>query len=262
MQRDPYLGKIRPSARLNGNRRPGRVGRLLVPILVAGGVIGALAGMYYLIASKQLLAVEQVVVRGVERLSPGGVRSVAGILPGENILRVDLDAPRQRLETQAWVASAAVSRQFPSTILIKVWERKPFALVELGQTYIVDCYGVLLQSCESCNALPFPRVTGLGDVENCSLGTVLPGLANLLDIVSLAQTSDFFSRYGLAALDSSDPRHIRLFTQRGDVEVRLGAGLTRTQLEDLDEVLPRLPETRRIAYISVSGNRRVVVKVM
>jgi len=231
-------------------------------VLVLGSVLAAIAGMYYLVTSKQLLAVQRVVVLGAERLSPDGVRSVAGVLPGENVLRVDLDAARRRLEGQAWVARTAVSRQLPSTVVVQVTERKPFALLELGQTYIVDRQGVVLQPCANCEALPFPRVTGLGEMVDISPGAVVSGLPALLDILSLAQTSEFFSRYGLSALDASDPRDIRLFTQRGGVEVRVGGGLTRTQVEDLDEVFPRLPEGRRIACIDVSGNRRVIVKAM
>jgi len=187
---------------------------------------------------------------------------VAGILPGENIFTVDLDRARQRLESQAWIASAAVSRQFPSSIVIQVTERKPFAVVELERTHVVDREGVLLQTCDNCASLPFPRVTGVGQGADCSLGAVVPGLTPLLDMVALAQASEFFSRYGLAVLDASNPRQIRLFTLHGEMEVRLGERLTTAQLRDLDGVFRQLPEARRISYIGASGNRRVVVGAM
>ncbi len=78
----------------------------------------------------------------------------------------------------------------------------------------------------------------------------------------MAQTSEFFTGYGLAALDASDPLQIRLFTQRAGVEVRVGANFTRAQVDALDQVLPWLPEAGRIAYIDVSGDKRVIVKAL
>ena len=71
IQRDRYLGRIRPASRSNGKRLPGRVERVLLPMLVVGSVLAAMAGMYYLVTSKQLLAVQRVVVLGARWVGPG-----------------------------------------------------------------------------------------------------------------------------------------------------------------------------------------------
>ncbi|MDR1726703.1 MAG: FtsQ-type POTRA domain-containing protein [Acidobacteriota bacterium] len=62
-----------------------------------------------------------------------------------NILRIDLDAVRRRLEDETWVKRVALRRVLPSTLVVDVTERTPTAIVELGGVQMVaDGEGVLL----------------------------------------------------------------------------------------------------------------------
>ena len=62
-----------------------------------------------------------------------------------NILRIDLDGTRQRLEREAWVKRVKIRRVLPSLLVLHVEEREPTVLLELGGvTMMADDEGVLL----------------------------------------------------------------------------------------------------------------------
>ena len=62
-----------------------------------------------------------------------------------NILRIDLDEARRRLENETWVKRVEVHRVLPSSLVLRIEERKPVALMELGGAQMMaDGEGVLL----------------------------------------------------------------------------------------------------------------------
>jgi cell division protein FtsQ len=62
-----------------------------------------------------------------------------------NVLRIDLDQVRDRLEREAWVEQAEVRRILPSDLVIQIRERIPEVIFELsGELMLADRTGILL----------------------------------------------------------------------------------------------------------------------
>jgi len=62
-----------------------------------------------------------------------------------NILNIDLDKARQRLEMETWVKRVEIHRVLPSLLDLRVYEREPAVLLELGGVQMMaDREGVLL----------------------------------------------------------------------------------------------------------------------
>jgi len=62
-----------------------------------------------------------------------------------NILRIDLDKARRRLEKETWVKNIEIHRVLPSQLVMRVNEREPAVLLELGGVQMMaDTEGVLL----------------------------------------------------------------------------------------------------------------------
>jgi cell division protein FtsQ len=80
------------------------------------------------IASLAGLSVKHIVVRGRHNTPEPVLREALGVTPGEPILGFSLVAARQRIESLAWVQSAVVERRLPSTVLVVLTEKRPFAL--------------------------------------------------------------------------------------------------------------------------------------
>jgi len=92
------------------------------------------------------------------------LNAALGIRPGEPILSYSLSEARQRLESIKWVEHATVERRLPGTILVRLTERRPFAVWQSeGKFLLVDREGeVVADSDVAAFADQLPLVVGPG----------------------------------------------------------------------------------------------------
>ena len=114
----------RISVRRDAGRR--RLRRITLVLALVALVVLALVA-----TRTPLLDVDRVTVAGNERTSVDDVRNAAGIRLGEPLLSIDLGTVASRVEELPWVASADVTRSWPSTVKIQVTEREPVAVVQV-----------------------------------------------------------------------------------------------------------------------------------
>jgi cell division protein FtsQ len=117
-----------------------------------------------LIAEASSLQIGHMVVRGHERLSAGEVLALVDGLRGQNILAVDLDVWQRKLLSSPWVESATIRRVLPSTVEIRVHERRPMGIGRLGTAmYLVDGRGVIIDEYGPAYAdIDLPIIDGIG----------------------------------------------------------------------------------------------------
>lgn len=129
---DRFAARAR-AARWRG-RRP-----VVIAVLVALAVVALGA---FLLAGP-VLVVRAVTVSGVSAQRAAEVRAAAAAAMGQPMARVDTRAMTARLEGIAFVASASVSRRWPSTLSIIVEERTPAVQVPdpAGGYRVVDSAG-------------------------------------------------------------------------------------------------------------------------
>jgi cell division protein FtsQ len=113
---DPRLDRRRIEATRAAGRRRLRV------LLIGLGLVGV-AAIAVAVVYSPLLDVETVEVLGVVNTPAADVTRVAGIDPGDPVLRVDTGAAETRLRELPWVRSATVERDPPATVRITVVER-------------------------------------------------------------------------------------------------------------------------------------------
>ena len=124
--------------------RPPRRNRRPVQLAIAATVLVAVV---WLLLVSPVLGVSSVQVDGVTTLAADQVRETAGIEPGTPLLRVDVDGARDRIARLPQVASVAVTRGWPHTVVVTVVERKPVAIVgPPGRRTLVDADGVLFDT--------------------------------------------------------------------------------------------------------------------
>jgi cell division protein FtsQ len=131
------------SRRIAVRRSAGR--RRLRRVLLALGAVTGLVGLYAL-AWTPLLDVDEVRVRGGERMSPQVIAAASGIAPGDPMIQVDTGAGERRIEELAWVREVRVQRVWPGTVRIEVKERSPVAVVQVTKSSaaLVDGTGRVL----------------------------------------------------------------------------------------------------------------------
>lgn len=98
-------------------------------------VIGLAVALY----RAPIFPVRQVDVIGTAHLTEQQVRTTAALPPNATLLRLPAVQIKERLEADPWIVSATVSRDFPDAVRIRIEERVPTALVDVGNGFwIVD----------------------------------------------------------------------------------------------------------------------------
>jgi cell division protein FtsQ len=109
-------------------------------------ILAIVAGAAWALLGSSLLVVRHVDVSGNRLVTAAQVRSAARIPVGQPLVRVNTEGAARRVEQIAAVQSAAVSRSWPNTIVIRVVERTPALAVAVAGGYdLVDEYGVIVR---------------------------------------------------------------------------------------------------------------------
>lgn len=133
-------------------------------VAAAALAVVAVAGAAFQLYRSQAFAVTRVEVVGNARLTADHVRALAAVPPDATLLRFPDEPVRERVAADPWVASVLVSRDFPDGMRIRIVEREPAALLDLGQTaWLVDRRGWVLARHAVEETSPLVAVRGLED---------------------------------------------------------------------------------------------------
>ncbi len=179
----PPLHARRPSrAVLFWRRRnkmvwPALVGvALLVTVLAGVSVVrsfnsgSSVAGLPDRLGIGGGLLVQDIRIEGRDKTPEGVLRTALGVSKGDKLLGFSLEAARARVEKLTWVQHATVERHLPGTIVVKLEERRPFAVWQNGGKFqLIDRGGdVVVQQDPGKDADAFktlPLVVGAGAPE-------------------------------------------------------------------------------------------------
>jgi cell division protein FtsQ len=157
---DPRMRRRRIEVRREEGRR-----RLKFLCILVGVTLAVAVG--FGITHSRLLAVHHVVVSGAAHTSRDQVLAAAGLGHGRLMVDVDPGQLARRLGQLPWVATAAVSRRWPTTVKIRITERTPAARMaaNTGQVAVVDGTGRVLAVGPVVGgpapARPLPTIVGL-----------------------------------------------------------------------------------------------------
>jgi len=159
-----------------------RVRRRRRQVLIGLALLVVTAGLYQ-VARSPLFGLSAVRVRGASATTRAAVLAAAGLHNGEPYLAIHLDEVRRRVEALPAVASARVTRAYPSSLRITVTERRPTAVVSSGGgRWLVAADGIVLGRAAGPQA-GLPLVAGVPLPPDARPGTRLPpgnSLANAL----------------------------------------------------------------------------------
>lgn len=109
------------------------------------------------------LEVQQVILEGRRNTPTDMIRAALGVSRGDPMLEFSPEAARARIETIAWVQTAHVERRLPGTILVRIEERRPFAIWQnSGRFVIIDRQGRVVASDGLDQFGPLPLLVGTG----------------------------------------------------------------------------------------------------
>ncbi len=154
-------------AAMTGRMRP-RFSLLFALALVSGIALAKpLEKQIAQLTSNNFGLLESMAIQGNSRLSFGEIAAITRIQRGTPLATIDTSVIATRLAREAWIREADVLRLPPSTLLIRVEERKPKAILvprnsssrEQG-TRLVDANGHLFIAVAASNSESLPRLVG------------------------------------------------------------------------------------------------------
>jgi cell division protein FtsQ len=100
---------------------------------------------------------------GQQHVSREEVLAIAGVTDHTSLLFLDVEAARERLKTNPWVADATVLKLYPGELQIGITEREPFALWQKeGRISVIADDGTVLEPYVAPRLLRLPLVVGRG----------------------------------------------------------------------------------------------------
>ncbi len=120
------------------------------------GVLTADAGM----------RVRDIVIEGRANTPEPFLHAALGVSIGDPIVGFSLEQARMRIEKLTWIAHATVERRLPSTIVVALWERRPFAIWQnQGKYVLIDREGKQVTDEEIAKFRELPLIVGPGAPE-------------------------------------------------------------------------------------------------
>ena len=253
-----------------GGLRPGKPSgvsarallRVLVFILlVAAGMIVWQA--YHFILHAGVFQIAGVDVQGVQNLSEGEIKAIAGVFTGQNIFRVDLEKAAERARLNPWVKEVRIRRTLPNRITMAFTERTPTAILDTGRNrFLMDSDAVVI-SCltsEGTSSWSLPTVSvrdrGIKPGDSAASEGVVEAMALLGEIAARGgwKLSDVTVR-------ANSPE--TLTAVYNDHEFRIGSGNYGEKLRRLAEVMNDVQQRGlTIAYVDLRPARQAAVMVL
>jgi cell division protein FtsQ len=156
-----------------------------------------------------------------------------------------------------------VERVFPREVVIRVTERVPKAIVNLGYLYYVDSSGEIFKLLDPGDSLDFPVITGIDRnflLEKPKEGRRLLRVA--MDLLREVGQRKVFNLKNISELNIDPTGAITLFTLDGGVPVQMGYGDFEDKLNRLERIYPQIASRLPVLkYIDLNVMDRVIVKV-
>jgi cell division protein FtsQ len=211
-------------------------------------------------------AVAAVDVVGNERRSADVIVGESGIAIGANVFVLDLDAARARLLADPWIAEAALARRLPGTVLVQVTERKPAAVVAMGDTLLANGDGEPFKKLEPDDPIDLPLVTGLppDSMEVDREGTMRT-IRRAIDLAAEYENGTLAKRIPLGEVHVQPDGAFLLVVGSDAMELILGSPPFRRKLDQAARVVAELDKRGAKADAIMLDNdarpERVVVRM-
>jgi cell division protein FtsQ len=241
---------------------PMRLISWLVPSLVLATLLGA--GLFLFLRDHAAFQVVAVRVYGTERVPQADLIQLAQIGGRTSLFRINVEHIRTRIMQHPWIREALVRRVYPNELEVIVYERRPTAMIESGNGYLIDAEGYLLSPAPPAEAVQLPRlVTRLSHTPSLGQQLTDPVIQVGLHLLDQAQNSPFLRDTVITHIDMINAERFLVRTRRGKFIV----GHSLVGIDKKLEVLPVIDEAlrsrgRRAESIDITVENQVIVKTM
>lgn len=246
--------KVKRNTVAKRQRFSGPVEKVKTVLLVALPVLCiAAAGYLAVVSVRHSFILNKVVFTGNVHLPDEDLKNLAGLKGGEDLLTLSGGTIYRKISASPWIRYAAVRKEYPDTLHIRVRETEPLALLDMkGRLFIVDEKGKMLEELKE-SSMPFlPIISGdpYGEKEVFS---------EAIHLVRTIKETGLLSRKNHIEVIAHKLEEIALNVDGTVVKIGAGEyGDKLTRLVELEEEIKgrHIP----VDYIDLRFANRVVVK--
>ena len=133
---------------------------LLLRSTQPGGMLARLGKVF---ADAAHLQVDQIVIEGRNNTPEPLLNAAIGVHRGDSMLGFSITGAQQRIQTLSWVEHVAVERRLPGTLVVRLTERRPFAIWQnQGRFVLIDRDGEVVTNEDVAAFGALPLVVGAG----------------------------------------------------------------------------------------------------
>lgn len=228
-------------------------------------VLFVLAGLVGAQIWKRDLKVAGVRTEGNRILSTLDIQRLANVPAGVRLFDVDLAAIEKRVEKNPFVREAAVQRDLPDRIAVRIEEREPIAALSSNRLLYLDAEGMVLPFVRSENVFDLPVITGALQEQDCTPGHKVTGksLQEALQLLRAALELDENLYRRISEVSIRDNGDLVAYTVDFGIPVVFGRGDLAMKLATLESFWSSVVNSRganELASIDVRFTDQVVVR--
>jgi cell division septal protein FtsQ len=237
-----------------------RAAAWVAPGLTILAVLGGIA--YWFGRDLPYFHIATVRVYGTDRVVQRDLVQLAQIQRGVSLLRIDVDEVRTRIMQHPWIRDALVHRLYPNELEVIVYERRPSAILESGNSYVVDGAGYVLGKLGSKEGAGLPRLVMPRSLDLTPGQPIQePGVVAGLQLLDQAREIPFFRQAAITHVEVLSPERFVIHTRRGKLVVGANIMAAAVKLE----LFPALDHVLRTSapgfeYVDLSMGNQIVVK--
>ncbi len=253
-------------------QRSRKMRTISLSLVLFAGLVGGVGGgtwlLYHHLVHSDIFRITSIQVEGNRVLRRQQVLEIAAVEEGDNLLALDNRSMAERLAQHRWVARAKVSRKLPSTLVIRLREEQPLALVRRGEgqesrLFYLNRQGVLFAPVPAGADLDFPVISGdlkaAGLVDNRFVAHSL-GMEAVSFLALAAAGNPVLPIQAVSELYCSPARGLVLYLLDQPFPIYLGHGHMREKYSRLVKIIDHLYRRDRVedlARIDMEYQRRV-----
>lgn len=219
----------------------------------------AAASLYEFVLDNPYFSVQQIQVRGSEKVSGSEVVAIAGLRRGMSIWKIDPAAIEKRIAQDPWVRRVLVRREFPRRIVIDVEERVPKAIVAMRKLYYVDGDGVVFKEIGPGESVKYPLLTGLRAEELTSSNP--SSRRKIQNAIRLGELMTQRS-HSLSEIHFEAPDRLVVYTTDFPVALRMGWGDWEDKLGRMERLMMLWKgNEERLASLDMSFQDQIVARL-
>jgi cell division protein FtsQ len=236
----------------------------VIKILIFYLVMGFLGWNFFnFIFSSNFCSIEEVIVKGNDRLCEDEIFCKSRIQLGENIFKLDLEEAINSLKQEAWIKEVEIKRVIPNKIIISLKERKAAAIVHIGEEYYSSNKGgiVLSKIDKPEEGFALPLLSGL-EIDEIKIGEIIDK-SEFRPALEIINSAEVILPRRFCRVEILSPDDFMIYNKDNTLKVRVNKPEVMINKENLlREALEKIErEKLLVEYIDIRFKDSLVIKL-